>query len=340
MKVYISTDTFSSTSPEPKKLLKYGGFEVRYNPFGRKITTQELTSELKDSEVLIAGTENITRSVFESAPQLKLISRVGIGLDGINFALCKEFGVKVAYTPDAPTLAVAELTLGLILDCARHISETSSNLKSLGKWKRHMGTLLYGKTIGLFGLGRIGKSVIHLLSGFNVNFLVHDIRPDIAYARLHNAKLVSKVEVLKYSDVLCVHLPLTDHTLNYIAKYEFSLMQKHTILINTARGGIVNELDLYDTLNAETIAYAAIDVFENEPYLGKLRKLKNCTLTCHMGASTLESRNDMEIQAVQEVIRFSRGHILKNEAVENLLQENISYGDKEGFEANFYASSA
>jgi len=338
MKVYISTDPFSSTSVEPEKLLRYGGFEVRKNRFGRKITSEELAEELQDSEVLIAGTEKITREVLESAPKLRLISRVGIGLDGIDFELCREFGVKVAYTPDAPTLAVAELTLGLILDCARHISETSCKLKTAGLWKRHMGALLNGKTMGLFGMGRIGKSVVHLLAGFNVKFLVHDINPDIAYARLQNVQLVSKVEVLKYSDVVSVHLPLTDQTLNYISNNELSLMQKHAILVNTARGGIVNEADLYKALKSREIAYAAVDVFENEPYMGPLRELENCILTCHMGASTCDSRSDMEIQAVQEVIRFSHGHALKNEAVENSPQTLIAFQEETDFQPNFLAS--
>ena len=164
MKVYISTDPFSTISKEPINLLKYNGFEYRLNRFGRKITTSELASEIGDADVLVAGTENITRQVFENAPNLKLISRVGIGLDGIDFNLCREFGVRVAYTPDAPTLAVAELTVGLIIDCSRKVTETNNNLKTNGIWKRHMGCLLNGKTVGLFGLGRIGKRVAHMLS--------------------------------------------------------------------------------------------------------------------------------------------------------------------------------
>jgi D-3-phosphoglycerate dehydrogenase len=318
VKLYVSTDPFSSTSVEPLNLLKYNGFEYRFNCLGRKMTSDELAEDIGEAEVLIAGTEKISRSVLEKAPNLKLISRVGIGLDGIDFDLCREYEVRVAYTPDAPTIAVAELTVGLILDCARKITETNDNLKSQGVWRRHMGGLLNGKSVGLFGMGRIGKSIIHLLSGFNVEFLVHDVNPDIAFARLHKVKLVEKSDVLKYSDIVSIHLPLKADTKNYIEKEELSLMQQHATLINTARGGIVNETALFDALTQGRICGAAVDVFESEPYQGPLRGVKNCLLTCHMGASTVESRADMEIQAVEEAVRFKKGLDLKNEVYDNV----------------------
>lgn len=316
MKVFISTHPFSSTSPEPMRLLNYNEFEVRLNPYEHKISTEELAKVIGNAEVLIAGTEKITEEVFKNAPNLKLISRVGIGLDGINFELCKKYGVKVAYTPDAPTMAVAELCLGMILDLGREITKTDKNIRE-GIWKRHMGTLLYGKTIGIFGTGRIGKSLIHLLSSFNVNIIAHDINPDIAFGRLHKVKYMTKVEVLKYSDVISINLPLKADTYDYITMKEFDLIQNHAILINTARGGIVNEGDLYNALKNKTIAGAAVDVFEEEPYKGKLIELENSLLTCHMGASTIDSRTDMEVQAVEEVIRFKNNQNMKNEVFRN-----------------------
>jgi len=317
MKVFVSTHPFSFTSAEPMRLLKYNEFDVRLNPFEHKISTEELSKVIGDAEILIAGTEKITEQVFKAATNLKLISRVGIGLDGIDFKLCKKYGVKVAYTPDAPTMAVAELCVGLILDLARQISNTNKNIR-LNIWKRHMGTLLSGKTVGIFGMGRIGKSLIHLLSNFNVKFLVHDTSPDIAYGRLHNVRFGTKVDVLKYSDIISVNIPLKEDTKNFISSKELDLMQSHTILINTARGGIVNEIDLYNGLKKEKIAGAAIDVFEQEPYKGNLCELDNCILTCHMGASTFDSRTDMEIQAVQEAIRFKNNKPFKNEAFDNV----------------------
>lgn len=316
MKVFVSTHPFSSTSPEPMRLLKYNEFEVQLNPLEHKITTAQLAEHIGDADILIAGTEKITEEVFKKAPNLKLISRVGIGLDGVDFDLCKKYGVRVAYTPDAPTMAVAELCVGMILDLARKITDTDKKIRQ-GIWKRHMGTLLYGKTVGIFGMGRIGKSLVHLLAPFNVKFLIHDINPDIALGRLHQVKYVTKTDILKYSDIVSVNLPLKSDTLDYITSKELDLMQSHAFLINTARGGIVNEKDLYHALKSGTIAGAAIDVFEEEPYRGNLCELDNCLLTCHMGASTIDSRTDMEVQAVEEAIRFKNNKAFKNEVFEN-----------------------
>lgn len=299
------------------KIVEENGFELSKNEHGRKITTAELAEDIKDAEVLIAGTEKITEEVFKKAPNLKLISRVGIGLDGIDFDLCKQYGVRVAYTPDAPTMAVAELCVGMIIDLARKVTVTNNNLKERSLWQRHMGTLLYGKTVGIFGMGRIGKSLIHLLSTFNVKFLVHDIEPDIAFGRLYNVSFVSKDELLEQSQIISVNLPLKSDTADYITKAELSKMRSDAILVNTARGGIVNEQDLYEALKAGTIAAAAVDVFEEEPYVGNLRELDNCLLTCHMGASTIDSRTDMEVQALEEAVRYKNGEPLKNEVFEN-----------------------
>jgi len=317
MRVFVSTHPFSSTSSLPMQLIKENGIELSVNEHGRKNSSEELAQDIKDAEVLIAGTEKITEEVFKNAPNLKLISRVGIGLDGIDFDLCRKYGVRVAYTPDAPTMAVAELCVGMMMDLARNITTTNNNLKNDATWQRHMGTLLYGKTIGIFGMGRIGKSLVHLLAAFNVKFLVHDIVPDLAFGRLYNIEFVNKEKLLKKSDIVSINVPLKSDTINFIGSKELSMMQSHAMLINTARGGIVNEQELYEALRNGIIASAAVDVFEEEPYTGKLRELENCILTCHMGASTIDSRTDMEVQALEEAIRYKNGIPLKNEVFKN-----------------------
>lgn len=316
MKVFVSTHPFGETSENPLKLLSENGFNVRLNNHGRKITSQELADDIKDAEILIAGTEKITEEVLQNAPNLKLISRVGIGLDGIDFELCRKYNIKVVYTPDAPTMAVAELCVGLILDLSRKISFTDVNLK-LGVWNRHMGMLLYGKTIGIIGMGRIGKSLIKLLSSFNVSFKVCEPDPDFAFLKMYNIKLVDKEKLLRESDVISLNLPLKKDTIDYLILDDLKKMKKSAILINTARGGIVNERDLFIALRDKIITGAAVDVFEEEPYRGKLRELNNVVLTCHMGASTIESRTDMETQAVEEAIRYKNNISLKNEVFEN-----------------------
>ena len=317
MKLFVSTHPFSSTSSIPIQLIQENNIKLSVNEHGRKITSEELANDIKDAEVLVAGTEKITEEVLKNAPNLKLISRVGIGLDGIDFELCKKYGVRVAYTPDAPTMAVAELCVAMILDLARKVTYTNNNLKETSSWNRYMGMLLYGKTVGILGMGRIGKSLVHLLSSFNVKFKVYDIKPDLAFGRLYNVDFVSKEELLNVSDIVSVNVPLKSDTINYIGRNELRQMQDHAILINSARGGIINESELYIALKDGLISAAAIDVFEIEPYEGNLKELDNCLLTCHMGASTIDSRTDMEVQAIEEAIRYRNNQPLKNEVFSN-----------------------
>lgn len=314
MKVFVSTQPFSTVSEVPMKLLLDNGISVKVNQYERSMTSTELAQEIGNSDALIAGIEKVTEEVFQKAPNLKLISRVGVGLDGIDFDLCRKYGVRVAYTPDAPTLGVAELCVGMILDLNRKLTSANNNLKN-GIWDKHMGNLIYGKTVGIIGMGRIGKSLVHLLSGFNVNVLAHDIMPDIAFGKLNKIKYVSKDELLKQSDIISIHTPLTKETIDLITSKELKMMKPNAILINTARGGIVSERDLYLALQEKIIAAAALDVFDEEPYRGELVKLDNCLLTSHMGAATIENRLDMELQATQEVIRLLKGEPLSNEIV-------------------------
>ncbi len=311
-KVFISTHPFGEVSTEPLNLLESEGISYKLNPFDRKITTQELASQIKDCDALIAGTEIIDASVFENAPDLKLISRVGIGLDGIDFNLAKKHDIKIAFTPDAPTIAVAELCLGLMIDCLRMITATDRHLRE-GKWYRHMGTLLYGKTIGIIGMGRIGKTLTHLLHPFNVKIIANDIEPDVAFGRMMDIEWVDKETLLKTSDVVSLNLPLNENTYNLIDEKSLKKMKRSAILVNTARGPIVDESALINALDEKIISGAAIDVYENEPYEGPLCECETAVLTCHMGASTKESRQMMELEATEEIIRYNRNENLKNE---------------------------
>ena len=313
MKVFISTQPFAVVSEEPIKLANQHGIEVRLNPLGRKITPEELIEYIGDSDVLIAGTEKIREEVFKRDPNLKLIVRLGVGVDNVDFNLCKKYGVRLANTPDAPAIAVAELSVGLILDLLRKITTTNNRLKYESVWKRGMGNLLYGKTIGIVGLGRIGKALVHMLSGFNVTFLAADPQEDPLFAKLYSIKYVDRDFLFRSSDIISIHSPLNEDTRYMVTMKELKTMKSNCILVNTARGGIVKEEDLYWALKNGVIAGAALDSFEREPYDGPLKDLDNCILTCHIGSSTVESRCEMELQAIEEVIRFKKGLPLKNE---------------------------
>ncbi len=316
MEAFVSTDPFSVTSPLPAQLLAKAGIELRKNPFGHKMNTAELAQVIGNADALIAGTEKIDESVFKNAPNLKLIARVGIGLDGVDFELCKRYGIRVTYTPEAPTIAVAELTVGLMIDLMRRISYTDLRMRQQ-IWQRYMGGLLRGRTIGLFGMGRIGKSVAHLLAPFGVKILVNELKADVAFARMHGIELVDKQTLLTQSDIVSLHIPLNERNTGFLTLEDFRMMKRDAIFVNTARGGIAVEDDLYQALKEGLIAGAAVDVFENEPYKGPLARLDNCLLTSHMGASTVESRTMMETEAVEEVIRFATGKALKYEVFGN-----------------------
>lgn len=313
LKVFVSTHPFGTVSSLPTSLLAEYGFEVRYNPYSRKMTSEELASHIQDTEVLLAATEQITEQVLASASQLRIIVRIGIGLDNIDMDLCRKYNVRVTYTPDAPTMAVAELCVGYWLTLGRNIHHTSHLLKSKGRWERYMGMGLRGKTIGILGLGRVGKSLVHLLTAFGVKCIAYDIVHDRAFARLYNVEYMDKDSIFKQSDVISVHLPLTSDTYDFVTARELAMMPPHSFLLHTSRGGVVNESDLFNILKSNGIAGAAVDVFEKEPYNGPLTQIDNCILTCHMGAASVECRIDMEVSAVEEAIRYKKNEALINE---------------------------
>lgn len=307
MKIFVSTHPFGSVSSDPLDLLSRVGLELRLNPHGRKIKQEELIAELADVDALIAGTESLNREVLLSAPKLKMIARVGIGVDGIDFSVTRERGILVTYTPEAVTHAVAELTVGLMLNLARSTHLIHQNMKQ-GVWDRVIGFELQGKKIGLVGFGRVGRRVARLLRGFNCRILAYDTAPDEEAASQVNVQLRPLDEILQSCDIISLHVPKTAITHNMIDGAWLSRMKKSAMLINTSRGGIVNENDLYVALKNGVIAAAALDVYELEPYVaGRLCELDNLLMTAHSGSCSREARSQMETGAAEEVRRFAAG---------------------------------
>jgi len=311
IKVLVSTFPFGQTDPKAAELIMNQGWELEFNPYGRKITLSELKVMLTGVDALIAGTEELNKETLELANNLKLISRVGIGLDGIDWKEIKRRKIEVAYTPEAPTLSVAELTLGFILDLSRGITNTTINMRNR-VWERYSGMELTGKTVGIIGLGRIGKTLVRLLEPFNCKILVNDIKPDKEFIKKNKLLLVEKKIIYKEADFVTLHVPLTKLTRNLINEEVFKLMKKDAFLINDSRGPVVSEKALYKALKQDQIKGAAIDVYEKEPYSGILCELNNIILTSHMGSCSEESRRAMEIGAAQAVVDFFTGTPLKN----------------------------
>ena len=315
IKVFVSTFPFGQTDPKAAELIINQGWELEFNPYGRKITLSELKVMLTGVDALIAGTEKLNKETLEFANNLKLISRVGIGLDGIDWKEIKRRKIEVAYTPEAPTLSVAELTLGFILDLSRGISNTTINMRNR-VWERYSGMELTNKTVGIIGLGRIGKTLVRLLEPFNCKILVNDIKADEEFIKKNNLTLAKKEVIYKEADFVTLHVPLTKLTRNLINEEVFKLMKKDAFLINDSRGPVVSEKALYKALKQDQIKGAAIDVYEKEPYSGILCELNNIILTSHMGSCSEESRRAMEIGAAQAVVDFFTGTPLKNRVLD------------------------
>tara|TARA_B100000795_G_C22782488_1_gene433034 strand:- start:213 stop:1202 length:990 start_codon:yes stop_codon:yes gene_type:complete len=304
-KILITTVPFGQYDDYPIKLLEANNIDYDINPLGRRLKAEELAEMIPSYSILIAGTEPIDENVLRKALNLKLISRVGIGLDNIDLHSAKEKGIIVSYTPDAPAPAVGELAIGLMLSTLRHIHLSNMNIHQ-NIWQRYSGFRLSQSTVGIIGVGRIGAKVINHLQGFGCKkILVNDIDEDKVYPDFENVEFAEKEKIYREADIISLHLPLSVETANLITKDEISCMKNNTILINTSRGGIINENDLYEALKTHRLYAAAIDTFIDEPYSGKLIELDNCLLTSHMGSMTSDCRAAMEVQATEEVVRYA-----------------------------------
>jgi D-3-phosphoglycerate dehydrogenase len=309
-RVLITTVPFG-VERRPLELLESEGIEYVINPIGRRLKEDELAAMAADFGVIIAGTEPITAAVMDAAPHLRLISRVGIGLDSVDLAAARARDILVSYTPEAPSPAVAELAVGLMLALLRDIPGADRVMRD-GVWRRTMGRRLANMTVGIIGVGRIGKRVIrHLSGGFpGVGILANDLEPDLGFGARYGVEWADKDAIYRSADIVSLHLPLTAHTCALITAREIGLMKAGALLVNTSRGNMINEKDLAAALRAGRIAGAAIDVFEREPYSGELATIDRCVLTCHMGSMSEDCRARMELEATEEAIRFLRGETL------------------------------
>jgi D-3-phosphoglycerate dehydrogenase len=297
-------------------MLAEAGIEYVINPLGRKLKAQELASMIGDYDVLIAGTEPITEEVIQRAVRLKLIARVGIGLDSVDLHAARDRGIRVSYTPDAPAKAVADLSIGLMINLLRHVHVSNAQMHA-GRWHRFFGRRLGEVTIGLIGLGRIGTGVLSRLQAFGCpRVLVNDIRPNRSLETAFRFEWADKETLYRQADIVSLHVPLTGATRNMICRRELESMKPDALLVNTARGGIVNEADLFEVMRDGHLGGAAIDVFEQEPYDGPLREIERCLLTAHMGSMSVDCRTRMEIEATAEAVRFLQGNPMESEVPE------------------------
>ena len=302
-KVLLSPSSFAKLSRRPIELLKIHNFDIVENPFGRRLTENEVEQLLQGCIGLVGGVEPITRKVLEHNATLRCISRVGVGVDNIDLECASSRGIAVLNTPDGPTDSVAEFTLGLTLSLMKRIPEAHKNLSN-GLWNKETGSLLKNKTIGIIGLGRIGRRVAELFRGLGNTVIGFDLNEERDWANKFGVKYVSFENVLKNSDVLTLHVPYSRERGEVISVSEFDSIKNGTYLVNASRGRVVNEKALKRALDSGKLAGAAVDVFEDEPYSGPLIQCNNTVLTPHIGSYSREGKIQMEIDAVVNLIEF------------------------------------
>lgn len=298
-KVLITTSSFDLENFYQLDDLTTAGIEVVLNPFKRRLSKQEV-SDLLGGDVIgmIAGLEPLTAGVLKNAPQLKVIARCGTGLDSVDVNAARDQGILVFNTPDAPTTAVAELTVAHILGLLRHVTESDRNIRA-GQWNGIMGSLLKNKTVGIIGFGRIGQAVAKLVSAFEATVITFDTQT-ISHP---NVKQLPLDELCTRSDIISLHVPYSPDTHHLINGDAFSRMKPTALLINVSRGGLIDEEALLTALQSDHIAGAALDCFEDEPYSGPLLRFSNVHVTAHMGSYARETRDQMEIDASTALVR-------------------------------------
>ena len=298
-KIVISTSSFDTDNNPHIQDLTKKGLGIASNSYGRKLTEDEVIALLGDDTVgMVAGIEPLTERVFASTRSLKVVSRCGSGLDSVDLGAAKRHGVTVLNTPEAPAQAVAELTLALILAALRQIPGTDK-LVRMGQWPRTQGRLFAAQQVGIIGLGRVGRRVARLCQAFEASVVAHDTYVHEAPA---GVELVPLEKLLAEADIISLHLTYDADTHHLLNEDTLAGIKRGAIIINTARGGLIDETALAEALNAGQLGAAALDVFEQEPYHGPLLKCENAILTSHIGSLAKESRQRMELEAADNLL--------------------------------------
>ncbi len=293
----VSPSSFAESDQTPLDLLNQANVQIKENPFKRRLTEDEAAHFVKDIDGLIAGVEPLTKKVLYSANNLKAIARVGIGMSNIDFEAAKELGIKISNTPDGPTEAVAEMTITSLLTIARNLVQFNEDLHN-GVWKKFIGSSLIGKTILIIGYGRIGKRFAQLANSFGAKILVND--PFIQNQESNTSlEFVTLEEGLSKADVISLHAAGEKSILGL---NEFSKMKNGVIILNSARGGLIDDDAFIKAIESKKVSGAWFDVFEKEPYTGKLQKYNNVLLTPHIGTYTKQCRLSMEVASVNNIL--------------------------------------
>ena len=305
MKIVVSNIAFSKNEFLVDELKKSFPDSV-INNLGKRFSENELVDYYRNADGIIVGLEKINDKLLSRLPNLKIISKFGVGLDNIDLEACKKREIPVGWTGGVNRRSVSEMTLGFMLMLSRNLYLTSNQLKN-NNWNKNGGRLLSGKTIGIIGLGYIGKDLLEILDPFNCKILINDIVNLDMYKIKDKIIVSSKENIYKKSDIISLHVPHNKETNMMIDENVLKLMKENAILINTSRGNIVNEKDLKNSLINSTIAGAALDVYSNEPPEDmQLLKIPNLITTPHIGGNAIEAVESMGMSALSHLINFKK----------------------------------
>jgi D-3-phosphoglycerate dehydrogenase len=319
--LFVEHNNFKETAPESRRKvliadrvdkflleeLSKRNFEVHYYP---GITREELLEKIgKFDGIVVRSRTKVDAEVIKRGDNLKIIARAGIGLDNIDVKEAERRSIKILTTPEAPAPSVAELTIALMLALARKL-HIAFQLTKEGKWEKIEGIELRGKTLGIIGFGRIGREVGRLSYNLGMNVLAYDIRKDQIIGESYAKAVETMEELLKSSDFVTLHLPLTESTRKLIGRRELSLMKQNSFLINTSRGSIIDQEALLEALNEGKLAGVAIDVLENEPP-GELEKKllmhPKVIATPHIGSQTIEAQRRIAAEIAEKIDKLLGG---------------------------------
>ncbi|HML67699.1 MAG TPA: phosphoglycerate dehydrogenase [Clostridia bacterium] len=300
--ILITPRSFGKTDPTPFTLIREAGYEILENKTGGILSKEQMIEAIASVAGVIIGVDPLDREVISAGKSLRAIAKYGVGTDNIDVPYAKECSIKLSTTAGANSNAVADYAFTLMLACARRVCEINARCHQ-GDWGKVIGTDLYGKTLGILGLGAIGKGVAKRAQGFDMNILAYDVFWDEAYAQAHGIRQADPNTIFSCCDFISLHLPLNNDTLGIVNADAFRRMKRTAILINTARGGLIDESALIQALSTQQILAAGIDVFEKEPPENTvLYSLPNLVMGSHCAASTVGASEAMSLLAVQNLL--------------------------------------
>lgn len=306
----LVTTAYLEPGGEVDRMLQDAGFDVVFSKYKDRLRTgEELTDYVKDADAIVAGTDAFTAEVIEAAPRLKVFGRCGVGYDNIDVTAATSNGVAVTFTPGTNRISVAEHVLALMLNCARLIPQNLASIKA-GGWDQKSGRELSCSTLGVIGLGSIGKTVARMAQALGMDVIAHDPCIDQAFIAETGVRALPLDDVLAGADFISLHIFLDDTTRHLINAASLTKCKPGAFLINTARGEVVDEEALADAIEAGTLAGAGLDVVQIEPLPAnsRLRQLDNVFVTAHIGAATVDARSRSSLMAARQVIDLLNGN--------------------------------